>query len=93
MSPLTYEQALKQARELRGFYNHLLIYVVVNAFLFAIDYLGGPEEWWFYWPLLGWGIGLAAHALNTFVAVRAFGADWEERKARELMEKHGSGRG
>lgn len=86
MSPLTYEQALKQARELRGFYNHLLVYVVVNLFLFAIDYFGG-SDWWFYWPLLGWGIGLSVHGLNTFMGTRGFGLDWEERKARELMER------
>ena len=92
MSPLTYEQALKQARELRGFYNHLLVYVVVNTFLFAIDYLGGAEDWWFYWPLLGWGIGVAVHGINVYLGTRAFGADWEERKARELMKKAEDGR-
>ena len=92
MSPLTYEQALKQARELRGFYTHLLVYVLVNAFLFGIDYLSDPGEWWFYWPLLGWGIGLAAHGASVYIGVRAFGADWEERKARELMKKAEDGR-
>jgi len=92
MSPLTYEQALKQARELRGFYNHLMVFVVVNLFLFAIDYVSGPDEWWFFWPLLGWGIGLAVHGLNVFLGTRAFGADWEERKARELMQKAEDGR-
>ena len=87
MTPLTYEQALRQARDLRAFYNHLLVFVVVNLFLFIVDYLGGPDEWWFYWPLLGWGVGLAVHGLHTFVGARAFGSDWEERKARELMQK------
>jgi len=89
MTPLTYEQALKQARELRGFYNHLFIYILVNTFLGLIDWFSDPNEWWFYWPLLGWGVGLAAHGLNTYMGVRGFGADWEERKARELMQKGG----
>ena len=89
--PLTYEQALKQARELRGFYNHAGVYVLVNLFLFLVDWLSGPEEWWFYWPLIGWGIGLTVHGLNTFIGMRGFGVDWEERKARELMERSGAG--
>ena len=89
MSPLTYEQALKQARELRGFYTHLAVYILVNAFLVVIDMLTSPGEFWFYWPMLGWGIGLAAHALSVFLGTRALGADWEERKAREIMEKQG----
>ena len=87
MSPLTYEQALKQARELRAFYSHLAIYLVVNAFLVALDVLSSPDELWFYWPMLGWGIGLAVHGLSVFLGVHRFGADWEERKAREIMQR------
>ncbi|HEX6587866.1 MAG TPA: 2TM domain-containing protein [Longimicrobiales bacterium] len=87
MTPLTYEQALKQAREIRSFYSHLAIYLVVNAFLVALDLLTSPDELWFFWPMLGWGIGLAVHGVSVFIGARAFGADWEERKARELMEK------
>jgi hypothetical protein len=36
---------------------------------------------------MGWGIGLIIHALFVFVFGPRFGADWEERKIRELMEK------
>lgn len=32
--------------------------------------------------MLGWGIGIAAHAVNTF----GIGKDWEEKKIKELME-------
>lgn len=88
MSPLTYEQALKQARELRAFYSHLAVYLVVNACLVALDLLTSPGELWFFWPMLGWGIGLAVHGITVFMGTRAFGADWEERKARELMERN-----
>ena len=88
MSPLTYEDALKQARELRAFYTHLAVYLVVNAFLVVLDLLTSPDEFWFYWPMLGWGIGLAAHGVSVFLGTQRFGADWEERKARELMRKH-----
>lgn len=44
-----------------GFRYHLLAYVVVNAILIAINLLH-PAHWWFFWPLIGWGIGLGAHA-------------------------------
>jgi len=43
--------------------------------------------WWFYWPLLGWGIALAAHAYRVFGLSSRFGPEWEERKVRELMEE------
>jgi len=36
--------------------------------LFAIDWLTGGG-WWFYWPMLGWGVGLAIHGMSVFVKV------------------------
>jgi hypothetical protein len=81
-----YESARKRAEELQGFYIHLLVYVAVNTGLFVINALtrdGGT--WWFYWPLLGWGIGLAIHALVTFAGL--FSEDWKERKANQLYER------
>ena len=49
-----------------------------------INLLSGGQ-WWFYWPLLGWGVGLGVHALNVFVLGGRFGQDWEERKTQEIM--------
>ena len=48
-------------------YIHLFVYVVVNIFLFGINYFtkGDNGVWWFYWPLMGWGFGLAVSAFAT----------------------------
>lgn len=50
----------------KGFRIHATIYVAVNLFLFAIwlsvwQLNDGTSYPWFIWPLLGWGVGLAAH--------------------------------
>jgi hypothetical protein len=37
------------------------------------------------WVLLGWGIGVLAHALTVFGHTSRAIADWEERKLREFM--------
>jgi 2TM domain len=58
----------------------------VITLLFFIDFLT-PGGWWFYWALLGWGIGILAHALSVFGITGLFGSDWEEKKIAELMNK------
>jgi len=58
-----YNAAKLQVQRLRGFYIHLSIYLLVNALLLAIDLATTPDHLWFYWPLLGWGIGILAHGL------------------------------
>jgi hypothetical protein len=80
-----YEYARKRAHQLRDFYIHASMYVLVNIFLIALNMLTSPDHLWFYWALLGWGIGLAAHALTVFGVV--WGQDWEERKIHEIMER------
>jgi len=86
-----YEEARKRVEELKGFYVHLCVYVIINAFLFFLNQLTSPGQYWFYWPLLGWGVGVALHALTTFGGV--WGKSWEERKIKEIMEKDGRPRG
>jgi hypothetical protein len=88
---LAYKRAHKRVKELRDFYMHLLVYLVVILGLFLIDLLtpGGP---WFYWPLVGWGIAVVLHAASLVFEGSVFGAGWEERKTRQLMERERSRR-
>ena len=81
-----YERARRRVKELKGFYTHATVFVLVNIGLFLTNLLAGGT-WWFFWPLIGWGIGLGVHALNVFGFGGALGRDWEERKTRELMDE------
>jgi hypothetical protein len=81
-----YKRARKRAKELKGFYSHLVTFVVINTFMIAVNLFTSPNELWFYWPLLGWGFGLFWHFCGVFV-FNQFGKDWEEKKIKELMEK------
>ena len=80
---LAYEKAVKRVKDLKGFYGNLTSYCLVIPFLLVINLLTSPNELWFYWPMLGWGIGIAAHAANVF----GIGRDWEEKKIQQLMEE------
>lgn len=80
-----YEEAKKRVEEIKGFYYHLVSYIVVNVVLVVINLLTSPEYLWFIWPILGWGVGLAIHAFTVFGNL--WGKSWEERKIKEIMEK------
>lgn len=83
-----YKRAKARVEEIRAFYNHLMIFIIVNIGLAYLNYY--QNEWdfaWFLFPLGGWGIGLLGHALGTFSANPFTGKNWEERKIQELMEK------
>ncbi len=81
-----YHRAKKRVDDEKGFYGHALIYLLVNVGLFILDVMtpGGP---WFYWTLIGWGIGLGVHGAGVFLFPNFPGKAWEERKIREYMEK------
>ncbi|WP_437689825.1 2TM domain-containing protein [Sorangium sp. So ce176] len=85
-------RAAIMAHRRKGFRSHLFSFVVVNAFLFAINALT-PGPWWFFWPLLGWGLGLAFHAraaLSSDVSPRRLRREIErsaERARREELRR------
>jgi hypothetical protein len=60
---------------------------MVNAFLVGVNFWVSPGRWWVQWVMFGWGIGVASHAFSVFAYRGFFGAQWEERKVRELMEQ------
>lgn len=48
------------------FLRHVMTYLTINLGLVALDIIDrGPQ--WFYFPLIGWGIFLAMHALRTYM--------------------------
>lgn len=82
-----YLRARARVQQLRGLYIHAGVYVFVNLYLLIINLVTNAQSLWFYWPLLSWGIVLAAHGLIVLGAGGFVGKDWEERKIRELMER------
>jgi len=82
-----YQRARRRVEAVRGFYVHLVVYLIVNAGLFLINMLTSPGTLWFYWPLIGWGIGVAAHAFSVFGAGKWLGPEWEEREIRKILDK------
>ena len=77
--------ALARVRRIKGFYIHLAQYVVVISVLAMINLVTHPSKLWFFWPALGWGIGILAHAAATFEFIPFFGAEWERKQVEKLL--------
>ena len=48
-----------QHRRWHNFFKHLSSYVIVIGMLAVINFITDSSYWWFLWPALGWGVGLA----------------------------------
>jgi hypothetical protein len=59
-------EAIFSDPEVRRFFLHAFVYVSVNTLLIVVNLFTSPTLYWFYWPLLGWGVALAAHGYVVF---------------------------
>ena len=98
---IKYQRAQKKVAQIRGFYNHLVIYSIVNLVLYFLrdkmtvvllskQVFGSPEilenmHWDVFGTPIVWGIILVFHAIKVFGNTSIFGKDWEERKIREFL--------
>lgn len=78
-----YYRAKKHVEEIKGFYGNLISYCLVIPFLMFINYKTYWDFQWFWFPMLGWGMGIIFHGFSVF----GYGKTWEERKIKELLEK------
>lgn len=82
-----YLKARKRVEDIKGFYYNLISYCLVIPFLIFINYKTYWGFQWFWFPMLGWGIGLGFQAYHVFVNNGILGRKWEERKIQEFIEK------
>ena len=81
------EKALIYVRDIKGFYTHLIIYLVVVGALFALNIIRGANHLWAVWPAVGWGIGVLFHALNVYEVFNLFGPAWEKRQVEKRLKR------
>ena len=85
-----YYKAKKQVEEIKGFYGNLTAYIVINIFFLILNLKTSPEHLWFFWPMLGWGIGVIFHGFKVFNYMPFLSKNWEDKKIKEFMEKEKS---
>ena len=94
-----YERAKKRVKELKGLYDHIKIFLVINGILYLfrsgwLDFLipdGFPlKPYYFDWVhanVLIWLTILGVHALYVYRNKWPFLKNWEERQIKKYMEE------
>ena len=90
-------RARARVAQLKGFYIHLTVYIVINLFIIAtsvVDHLGKGGNLWdasfnfgTFSTAIFWGIGIGFHAIKTFGYNPFFSKEWEERQIQKFMEE------
>lgn len=79
-------RAKQRVEVLTGFYIHAGVFAAVLAGLFVINMVT-DSDWWVQWVLIGWGIGLAIHAVLVFGGVGDRITQWQMRKIYRLKSQ------
>lgn len=103
MKKTSYDKAIKHVNRIKGFYNHLFIYIIFLVFwiIFAGKFFGllgdryiNPDKGFLDWVNINmwlnpliWGIILLIHGLYVFCFKFQFFKDWEDRKIQEYMDE------
>ena len=80
---MAYQRASKRVNDLKGFYSNLISYCLVIPFLIFINLRFSSAYYWFWWPMLGWGVGLILNAIKVF----GISSNWEEKQIQKILDR------
>lgn len=96
----SFRKAKQRVEDIKEFYKHLIIYILVNLFLtfiwnFSFKIFSEfvisnqfTDDGFTHVPIwFIWGVFLAADAIKTFVFKGEYGRNWEEKKVKEFMNQ------
>jgi len=84
-TPQSLEEARRYVRRKRILYTIVAIWIALSLMWFVIDLADDSSSWWFYWPMLGTGIGVAITAIVLLGIGGLFGVDWERREVDKYL--------
>lgn len=96
-APSLEQRARQRVALKKGFYIHLLVFVLVNAGLYLMAALSGFDGWpgrrvgLHFFPTGGWFIGLAVHGVVVFLRLQGEGMTQTlvDREIAALQRKEG----
>jgi hypothetical protein len=84
------EEARRYVRRKRIFYIVLGVWSALSLMWFSIDLLDDSSSFWFYWPMLGTGIGVVITGVVLLGIGGILGSDWERREVDKYLRRKGN---
>ncbi len=84
------QEARRYVRRKQTLYVIVGIWVALSLMWLVIDMTDDSTSLWFYWPMLGTGIGVAISAIVLLGIGGLFGADWERREIDKYLRRRGN---
>ena len=79
--------ALAHVRKLKGFYSHLIRYIVIVGCLAIFNFIKSPAYFWVIWVAFGWGLGVLFHGLRVFQLSPFDTAEWEKKQVEKYLNR------
>ncbi|MCK0068230.1 MULTISPECIES: helix-turn-helix domain-containing protein [Kordiimonas] len=80
-------EAIEHVKNLKGFYTHLLVFVLVMPGLILLNLLLTPVFHWWIFVLVPWLFAIALQGAITCNFFKFLGPEWEEREFRKRMNR------
>ena len=76
----------EKVEKLRDFYEHLVVFIIVNFFIYLKDIMDSSKDFELHNISIIWGIIVCLQAVEIFFEI-FFGDAWEQSKINKLMNK------
>ena len=78
-------RAKAQMEEISAFYMHVAAFAVTMVAMLVVDIVD-DDDWWVFWPFLGWGVGILGHAWSVYGSMPSAIVNWQMRKIKKLKD-------
>ncbi len=82
-----YEVARKRVKKKKKFFKELSVFVPVAMGLMILNLSTQPNNIWFLWAIVPWGLTLMARGISMAIASKS--GNWEEREMRKELQSMG----
>lgn len=84
-----YLRAKRRVNQLKGFYFHLLLYIIIASVHFIKTYVEKNEiKMEDALGIILWGVVVIIHAASVYLPTLFLGKDWEEKKIQEFTKQY-----